>query len=57
LIWSSNCSVLGSFEPYTKVGVIVPVSGNLTIETTERHTTPSGNVNTYSKEKYCQTQL
>lgn len=39
------------FEPYTKVGVIVPVSGNLTIETNRTYTTPSGNVNTYSKEK------
>jgi hypothetical protein len=28
----------------------VPVSGNLTIETNRTYTTPSGNVNTYSKK-------
>ena len=39
------------FEPYTKVGVIVPVHGDLTIETNRTYTTPSGTVNSYSKEK------
>ncbi|MCL6461895.1 MAG: outer membrane beta-barrel protein [Flavobacterium micromati] len=39
------------FEPYTKVGVIVPVSGDLTIETNRTYTTPAGNINSYAKEK------
>jgi opacity protein-like surface antigen len=39
------------FEPYTKVGVIVPVHGDLTIETNRVYTTPAGTVNSYSKEK------
>ncbi|WP_269234376.1 outer membrane beta-barrel protein [Flavobacterium flavigenum] len=38
------------FEPYTKVGVIVPVHGNLTIETTRAYTTPAGVTNTYTKD-------
>ncbi len=39
------------FEPYTKVGVIVPVHGDLTIETNRVYTTPAGTVSSYSKEK------
>ncbi|OCB75322.1 outer membrane beta-barrel protein [Flavobacterium crassostreae] len=39
------------FEPYTKVGVIVPVVGNLTIETNRSYTTPVGVVTAYAKEK------
>ncbi|MBB1192645.1 hypothetical protein DNC80_03060 [Flavobacterium sp. SOK18b] len=39
------------FEPYTKVGVIVPVHGDLTIETNRVYTTPAGTVNSYTKEK------
>jgi len=38
------------FEPYTKVGVIVPVHGNLTIETTRAYTTPGGVINSYTKD-------
>jgi len=38
------------FEPYTKVGVIVPVVGDLTIETKRTYTTPSGTVQTYAKD-------
>ena len=38
------------FEPYTKVGVIVPVHGTLDIETTRTYTNPAGVVNTYSKD-------
>ncbi|MGQ7945608.1 outer membrane beta-barrel protein [Flavobacterium sp. WC2509] len=38
------------FEPYTKVGVIVPVYGDLTIKTNRTYTTPAGNVNTYAKD-------
>jgi opacity protein-like surface antigen len=39
------------FEPYTKVGVIVPVHGDLTIETNRTYTTPAGTVNSYTEEK------
>lgn len=38
------------FEPYTKVGVIVPVVGDLTIETNRTYTNPAGTTNTYSKD-------
>lgn len=38
------------FEPYTKVGVIVPIHGTLDIETTRRYTNPAGVVDTYSKD-------
>jgi opacity protein-like surface antigen len=38
------------FEPYTKVGVIVPVVGDLTIETNRTYTTPAGTVNSYTKD-------
>lgn len=38
------------FEPYTKVGVIVPVHGTLDIETTRKYTNPAGVVDTYSKD-------
>ena len=38
------------FEPYTKVGVIVPVHGDLTIETKRTYTTPAGALNTYAKD-------
>jgi opacity protein-like surface antigen len=39
------------FEPYTKVGVIIPVHGDLTIETKRTYTTPAGNTNTYAKDE------
>ncbi|WP_426486679.1 outer membrane beta-barrel protein [Flavobacterium sp. 2] len=38
------------FEPYTKVGVIVPVHGTLDIETTRTYTNPAGTTETYSKD-------
>jgi len=38
------------FEPYSKVGVIVPVVGDLTIETKRTYTNPLGTTNTYSKD-------
>ncbi|WP_438861677.1 outer membrane beta-barrel protein [Flavobacterium maritimum] len=38
------------FEPYTKVGVIVPVVGDLTIETRRTYTNPLGTTNTYTKD-------
>ncbi|WP_268848061.1 outer membrane beta-barrel protein [Flavobacterium aestivum] len=38
------------FEPYSKVGVIVPVVGDLTIKTNRTYTTPAGVTNTYGKE-------
>ncbi|AXB56168.1 outer membrane beta-barrel protein [Flavobacterium fluviale] len=38
------------FEPYTKVGVIVPVHGDLTIETNRTYTNPAGVVNSYAKD-------
>jgi opacity protein-like surface antigen len=38
------------FEPYTKVGVIVPVVGDLTIETNRTYTNPLGTTNTYAKD-------
>ena len=39
------------FEPYTKVGIIVPVVGNLTIETNRTYTNPAGTTNTHAKDK------
>ncbi len=39
-----------NFEPYTKVGVIIPVHGDLTIETSRTYTTPAGVTNTYTKD-------
>lgn len=41
---------VNNFEPYTKVGVIVPVHGDLTIETNRTYTTPAGFTNTYTKD-------
>jgi opacity protein-like surface antigen len=41
---------VNGFEPYTKVGVIVPVHGDLTIETNRTYTNPLGTTNTYSKD-------
>ncbi len=38
------------FEPYTKVGVIVPVHGDLTIKTNRTYTTPAGIVTSYAKD-------
>lgn len=38
------------FEPYTKVGVIVPLHGDLTIETNRTYTNPGGTTNTFSKD-------
>jgi opacity protein-like surface antigen len=38
------------FEPYTKVGVIIPIHGDLTIETNRTYTNPAGVTNTYSKD-------
>jgi opacity protein-like surface antigen len=38
------------FEPYTKVGVIVPIHGDLTIETKRTYTTTAGAVNSYAKD-------
>lgn len=38
------------FEPYTKVGVIVPIHGDLTIETKRTYTNPAGTVNSYAKD-------
>jgi opacity protein-like surface antigen len=38
------------FEPYTKVGVIVPVVGDLTIETNRTYTTPAGTTTAYMKD-------
>jgi opacity protein-like surface antigen len=38
------------FEPYTKVGVIVPVVGDLTIETNRTYTTPAGITSAYAKD-------
>jgi opacity protein-like surface antigen len=38
------------FEPYTKVGVIVPVVGDLTIKTNRTYTNPAGTTNTYAKD-------
>ncbi|AOC94443.1 hypothetical protein BB050_01312 [Flavobacterium anhuiense] len=38
------------FEPYTKVGVIVPIHGDLTIETNRTYTNPAGVVNSYTKD-------
>lgn len=38
------------FEPYTKVGIIVPVVGDLTIETKRTYTNPLGTTNTYTKD-------
>jgi opacity protein-like surface antigen len=38
------------FEPYTKVGIIVPLVGDLTIETKRTYTNPLGTTNTYTKD-------
>ena len=38
------------FEPYSKVGVIVPVYGDLTIETNRTYTSPLGVTKTYAKD-------
>ena len=38
------------FESYTKVGVIVPVYGDLTIETNRTYTNPGGVTKTYTKD-------
>ncbi|MBF4470704.1 outer membrane beta-barrel protein [Flavobacterium sp. HJJ] len=38
------------FEPYTKVGVIVPVYGDLTIETKRTYSNAAGTTNTYAKD-------
>lgn len=38
------------FETYSKVGVIVPIHGDLTIETNRTYTNPAGVTNTYSKD-------
>lgn len=38
------------FEPYTKVGVIVPIHGDLTIETNRKYTNPAGTTDTYTKD-------
>lgn len=38
------------FESYTKVGVIVPVYGDLTIETNRTFTNAGGSTNTYTKD-------
>lgn len=38
------------FEPYSKVGVIVPVHGDLTIETNRTYTNPLGVTKTYAKD-------
>lgn len=39
-----------NFEPYTKVGVIIPIHGDLTIETNRTYTNPAGITKTYSKD-------
>jgi hypothetical protein len=41
---------VNGFEPYSKVGVIVPIHGDLTIETNRAYTTPLGVTKTFSKE-------
>lgn len=41
---------VNKFEPYTKVGVIVPVTGTLTIETNRTYTTPAGITTAYQKD-------
>lgn len=38
------------FESYTKVGVIVPIHGDLTIETNRKYTNPLGATVTYAKD-------
>lgn len=38
------------FEPYSKVGIIVPVHGDLTIETNRTYTNPLGVTKTYAKD-------
>jgi opacity protein-like surface antigen len=38
------------FEPYTKVGIIVPVVGDLTIKTDRTYTTAAGVTNAHTKE-------
>jgi len=39
-----------NFESYTKVGVILPIYGDLTIETNRTYTSPAGITNAYAKE-------
>jgi opacity protein-like surface antigen len=39
------------FESYTKVGVILPIHGDLTIETNRTYTSGAGVTNTYAKEE------
>lgn len=39
------------FESYTKVGVILPIHGDLTIETNRTYTTPAGITTAYAKEE------
>jgi hypothetical protein len=39
------------FESYTKVGVILPIHGDLTIETNRTYTTPAGVTTAYAKEE------
>lgn len=41
---------VNNFEPYTKVGVIVPLHGDLTIETNRTYTNPAGITKTYGKD-------
>ncbi len=41
---------VSNFETYTKVGVIVPVHGDLTIETNRVYTNPAGTTHTYAKD-------
>ncbi|CAM3598395.1 outer membrane beta-barrel protein [Flavobacterium psychrophilum] len=38
------------FEPYTKVGVIIPIVGDLTIETNRTYTNPLATTNTHAKD-------
>ncbi|ENA1794872.1 outer membrane beta-barrel protein [Flavobacterium psychrophilum] len=38
------------FEPYTKVGVIIPIVGDLTIETNKTISLPTGTTNTHAKD-------
>ncbi|CAN1549099.1 Outer membrane protein beta-barrel domain containing protein [Flavobacteriaceae bacterium] len=39
------------FESYTKVGVILPIHGDLTIETNRTYTSPAGVTTAYAKEE------
>jgi hypothetical protein len=38
------------FEPYTKVGLILPIHGDLTIETNRTYTTPTSTTTTYTED-------